>query len=40
MELITEIQDMVTEKMPDFMDKAPGLVSLIITLIIVAGLFG
>jgi len=40
MKTITGIQNMFSEKMTDFMDKAPGLVPLIVTLVIMAGLIG
>lgn len=40
METITGVKNTVTEKMADFLDKVPGLVSFMITLVIVAGLMG
>ena len=40
MESLTDISYMVTEKMADFLEKAPGLIAIIVTLIIVAGLIG
>lgn len=40
MEKIRNIETTVSERVTDFMEKAPGLISFFITLVIVAGLIG
>ena len=40
METLSVMKNRVLEKVTDFMDKAPGLASLIVTLVIVAGFIG
>jgi len=37
METITRIQNMFSEKMTDFMDKKPGLLPSMVTLVIILG---
>ena len=40
MKTISILQNRAIEKVTDFMDKVPGLVSLAVTLVIVAGFIG
>lgn len=40
METETILQNRILVKVTDFMEKAPGLVSLVITLVIIAGILG